>query len=362
MPATQPPAPKNADDLDLSSFTNNDATAAEFATIVKEISEPPISPADIPAPAPITQEILDLAKDAGMTDEQVKGLSRADLLAKVREAIKKPAEAKQPDAQIQAVSPGTVEHPPSLIQAARALGIQDHHIKGASTDFLTDLVIRMSAAKPAPEAKPVPVDEQKVRIDKLEADGLFPPEIIAVMRQEHAEKLALQAQVVTITQEFQKHTQRQRNREMDGAVDAAFNALPPEFEKMFGKGKLVDLPANLRDARIKHVQEFGVNQENYEAFGSVLKNWADKVKAAAAIINPPAAPTNGNGKKPPVEKPKGKLTEQEFDEGALAAAVAAGGPMSERDKTLLQIAKDRFKEWGIDARDEPRQNLGGIPD
>lgn len=344
-------------DFDLSSFADQDAAQAEkIAAVVAEVT-------GVPLPAPVPQEIIDLAKDAGISDEEAKGLSQSDLLKKVREAVKKPAETKAAEvtpavaAPAPAVAPG---HPPSLIQAARSLGIADHHIQGTSTDFLTDLVLRLNASNVPQQKAPASVDEQEVRIKRLEDEGLTPPDIIAAMRHEHAEKIALKNELAQIHQ----HLNRQADREGEGMIDAAFDALPPEFQVMFGKGKLSSLPKPIQDARLKQAEKFGITTKNAANAAAILKGWADDVQAAAKLIAKPAvssAPngTNGNGK---AEKPAGKYTTEEFDQGALAAAVAVGSGLTQREQTLLELTKGKYREWGIDARDEPKQQLDGIPD
>lgn len=349
-PAPVAPTAGPLDDFDLSSFTDQSAT--NLADIVKEVSAPETAPT-------VAQEILDLAKDAGLTDEQIKGLAQADVVKKVRETVKKPdakAEVKPAEAKVAEPTAPAVSHPPTLIQAARALGIQDHHIQGVQTDALVDWVLRLQQSSKPTETKAPIVDEQEARIAQLEKDGLYDPAVYAVMRHENAKNKAMEAELAKTKEEFQKFTAHQRDRDMNASLDEAFSNLPPEFEKMFGKGAYAKLPAAEKKARVDQLKKFGVNHQNYGSFGDALQSWVADVQAAAAILAKPSAP--------PVEKakPKGKLTPEEFDDGALAPPIATDPELTKREKTLMQKTQDYYREHGITGRDQPREQLNGVPD
>lgn len=289
-------------------------------------------------------------------------------------------ETPEPAAVSAPATPTVQPHPQSLIDAARKLGIDERHLTpGAnSTDALFDWVMSQRQAAPAtlPATKePVvePPDKYAAFIDQQEKDGFLSPEMAGLLREQRAELKELRKlkelgdpeQVVSKVlskREAEREAVQQKSLANERAIDGGFAALPPKFEKVFGKGPLDKLEsADHKAQRLTIFNAAGLNLEKDTADVIAQKIAAVAKRTFDSLIPEPepekkklaaGAYGNANGKAPVL------MTKEEWDRASLGRP--NGKAPSKQEAAKRQVLHDAFREMGIEVGDRPDE-LEGVP-
>lgn len=338
-------------------------------------------PAPTPTAAPVTASVpkhsahlLGLAKEKqlGLDAEQIEAMSSDDLMEAINDHVKQQKlNAIQPGQTRRQPQPQQESHPPSLVRAALAIGLEPRQIAALSSDSLTDMVLRFQAEMGLNRRQEATaLDEDEEALQYIENEVGADKKLVGLLRKQQEKIKAMEQHLVT----EQKSSQQRRQSDVEEAIDNAFEELGPRFEKLFGTGplrKLGDGPQKIKRLRI--YQQAGLTPDDSdrvikrkvaqlarEMFEDLLPTEQPaKPAASAANAYDAGKPANGHANGKP--KPNGKHTPEEWEEAALAAPVAPDPELTPRERTLQQKAQDYMREKGITNRDYV-DTYDGVPD
>lgn len=241
---------------------------------------------------------------------------------------------KKPSAPMASAS-----HPRGLAAMARDLGVPDEQIQGMTTEHLDNLVFHLNQQRftflenertrtAQSERQQQPVEEPEPDIGMEEAD--YDPKLVAAMKKLAKENQALRKEFKQLNEQRISDEQRRR----DESIDDAFLSLPANRQAIYGSGRIGALtPAEL--ARRNAVLAIAQHQR-----GSIKQKiqQADNILYGDHPEQPPAAqPTNGSAY---VEEELAKRRES-WPNAPVARPTSRA---SEGEPPSLKKARDSFKK------------------
>lgn len=289
-----------------------------------------------------------------------------------------PPKAPSPKAPVATTPTPTLAHPPSLINAARNLGIDERHlVPGAvSTEALTDFVVQMRLkdavlethprTNPPPPAPAPKEEDDEATINYLEKEVGADPKLTAFLRKQN-EKIKLLEGTQQEVKSMQERDAKRQQASIAEALDEATEKLGPDFAKFLGKGQISTLvDPDEKAARVAVYLAAGIDEKNdtpyvagqkyMKAARSVYKKALQSVPAGAGeysapVSTPVPAPPEQSGKEPV------RLTKEEWEKAALAKP--NGKAPTKRAEALRRAMQSYIRETtGVGEADE----LEGVPD
>ena len=227
--------------------------------------------------------------------------------------------------------PEKPSHPDYLRQIARNFGFLDSDIDSVGTPELERVVALASKSRPQefipqPQPKvPEPEPEEVIDWDKDE-DGkpYTEDQYAAPIRNSAKEAKALKKEVAELKKLLIAQTENQIKQTRTQMIDQSFADLGKDYQRLFGKGSIAAMKDDLESAMRNTALSMAGVPVDHPEYHARLRKAADKLLAKFV----PVQETNGHA-------PKNRITEEEWDQGALAATTQRKSP---------QRPKSRFEE------------------
>ena len=246
----------------------------------------------------------------------------------------------------------TPSHPQSLLDAARAVGIEEQYLEPGvvQTQALLDFVVKMRLAAVPQPAKAVVPESDDADFEYLEKEVGMDKRAIAIMRK-MKEGLAKLETRPDPEQVFQRAiAQQSQQQQTDRALDAAFNSLGPKFEKLVGKGTLSEVDDNAKQKRVFIYTAAGVKGGDSAAV--IAKKITEAANRAYGGILPEVAP--------PAPAANGRITQEQWDAGAVAKPTAAKAKPSKGEEAAAKHIQAMMREMGVTNKGV-EDELDGVP-
>lgn len=274
------------------------------------------------------------------------------------EPVVEPAKEVTPEAPVLK----TPSHPQALLDAARRVGVEEHHLAPGviDTQALVDFVVKMQlqeaaarVAAPTPKAE-VEEDDDAI-LNYVEHEMQADKKLVALMRRQNKQVKELREKDALRDKKLQeiegREVQRQQ-RSLVHAIETTIEKLGPKYEVVLGKGPMQMLQdEDAKAARNAIVASSGIDWANDSPSVAAKKYEAAAKKVYGKLLDAvPAKPEPKNGKAPP--------TADEWANGGL------GRPTGSLESKGKKAAAEHVRQFLRDRNITPDQNddeYDGIP-